>query len=60
MSRNALIVKALEQAVAQGSDWPPGFFDRLGVADDNVQNAVDEMMRAIEAGRRSRKKPPDL
>jgi hypothetical protein len=60
MSRNALIVRALEREVAQGSDWPPGFFERLGVKGEELQDAVDEMTRAIEAGRRSKKKPPRL
>ena len=60
VSRNALIVKALEREVAQGGDWPPGFFERLGVTDEDLQGAVDEMRRAIEASRRSKKKPPRL
>ena len=60
MSRNALIVRALEREVAQGSDWPPGFFERLGVKGEELQDAVDEMTRAIKAGRHSKKKPPRL
>lgn len=60
ISRNAFIVKALEREVAYGSEWPPGFFEKLGVEDEDLREAVDEMRRAIEVGRRSKKKPPRL
>ncbi len=31
ISRNRLIVRALERELKAGSDWSPGFFDRTGI-----------------------------
>lgn len=54
ISRNRLIVKALEQEVSGGPGWSPGFFDRLGEVDSATAAAVDEMVATIRAGRRSK------
>jgi len=59
ISRNRLIVQALEREVTEGSNWSPEFFARLESADTNVEDAADEMLKAIQ-GRRSSKKPVRL
>lgn len=56
LSRNKLIVRALERELRDGNDWSPGFFDRLGQSDPQVSSAVDEMLAQIHRARRS--KPP--
>ncbi len=55
VSRNKLIVQALEREVTAGADWPAGFFDKLATADDELVGAVDDMSKAISAGRKSKK-----
>jgi hypothetical protein len=59
ISRNRLIVRALEREVTTGSDWSPGFFAQLTPADKELASAIDEAMTAIRSGRRS-KRPPRL
>ncbi len=54
VSRNRLIVQALEREMTAGADWPAGFFDQLATADAELINAVDEMSEAIQAGRKSK------
>jgi len=55
LSRNRLIVQALEREVTQGSDWSPGFFSRLETSSAEVKSAVDDMESAIQKGRSSKK-----
>jgi metal-responsive CopG/Arc/MetJ family transcriptional regulator len=59
LSRNKLIIRALERELKQGSDWSPDFFGRLMSADNDVAAAADEALAIIKASRRS-KKPPKL
>jgi hypothetical protein len=54
ISRNRLIVKALERELTQGSDWSPGFFEQLSEIDEKTAAAVDEMLVAIRGARRSK------
>jgi len=54
VSRNKLIVQALEREVTAGADWPAEFFDKLATADAELVSAVDEMSKAISAGRKSK------
>jgi hypothetical protein len=54
ISRNKLIVQALERELTAGADWPAGFFEKLSSADPELVSAVDEMSRAIVANRRSK------
>lgn len=56
MSRNRLILRALEKELAPGSDWSPGFFERLSAVDSETVTAVDELLAAVRRARRS--KPP--
>jgi predicted transcriptional regulator len=59
VSRNRLIVRAIEREMARVSSWSEGFFERLNAAPGETSSAVDEMLAAIEAGRRS-KRPREL
>jgi hypothetical protein len=56
MSGNRLIVRALQRELAQGSDWSPGFFERLADVAPATLAAVDDLVDAVRARRRS--KPP--
>jgi predicted transcriptional regulator len=55
VSRNRLIMQALERELAQGSDWSPDFIARLADPPAVVRSAVEEMEEAIQRGRRSKK-----
>ena len=54
ISRNRLIVRALERELREGSDWSPAFFERLRAIDDDAVRAVDEMLSAIRRSRHSK------
>ena len=56
MSRNRLIVRALERELKQESDWSPGFFEQLSAIDSETAAAVDELLASVRQARRS--KPP--
>jgi metal-responsive CopG/Arc/MetJ family transcriptional regulator len=57
LSRNRLIVKALEQAVNDRSAWAPEFLRNLRNVDRETSEAIDELMVAVKRERRS-KRPP--
>lgn len=59
VSRNHLIVKALEREVRGGFGWSERFFERLGEVTSEGEAAVDEMLTAIRSKRRS-KEPRQL
>jgi predicted transcriptional regulator len=59
ISRNRLVVRALEQAVSVRSGWAPEFLQRLRQVDRDTSAAVDDMLIAVTRARRS-KKPRDL
>jgi Ribbon-helix-helix protein, copG family len=59
ISRNRLVVRALEQAVAAQATWEPEFLERLRQVDHDVVEAVDELVGAVTRARRS-KAPRDL
>jgi hypothetical protein len=59
ISRNQLIVRALEREVAAGADWSAGFFERLEDTDRATADAVDELLATVLAARGS-KVPSDL
>ena len=56
VSRNRLIVKALERVVSEQDEWAPEFLDRLRQVDDATVQAVDELLNDVKQPRRS--KPP--
>jgi hypothetical protein len=55
ISRNRLIVQALEREVTEGSTWRPGFFEQLESTSSEVEEAAEEMLKVIGARRRSKK-----
>lgn len=56
VSRNRLIVRALERAVSERVEWAPEFLDRLRRVDDDARAAVDDLLTEVTRARRS--KPP--
>ena len=54
MSRNQLVVRALEREVGGGSDWSPGFLEQLGQVDPELSASVDELIRDVRSARRSK------
>lgn len=59
ISRNKLVIRALEQAVAPQPTWAPEFLERLREVDPDVVEAIDELVVAVTQARRS-KAPRDL
>jgi metal-responsive CopG/Arc/MetJ family transcriptional regulator len=56
LSRNRLIVQALERAVSERSGWAPEFLERLRRIDQETETAVDELLADVKKARHS--KPP--
>jgi len=56
MSRNRLIVRALERELSPGAGWSPGFFEQLAAVDPETVTAVDELLTSVRQARTS--KPP--
>ena len=54
VSRNRLIVRALEQAVGERSAWTPDFLEQLRRTDKDTVTAVDELVEAVKQARRSK------
>ena len=59
VSRNRLVIRALEQAVSQPAGWAPEFLRRLRNVDRETSAAVDDLRAAVMQARRS-KDPLDL
>jgi predicted transcriptional regulator len=57
VSRNRLIVNALERAVSDRSEWNPEFLRRLSQVDPGITDAVDELVADVVSRRRSKKAP---
>jgi metal-responsive CopG/Arc/MetJ family transcriptional regulator len=56
LSRNRLIIRALERAVSDRSRWAPEFLEQLRCVDRETASAVDELLADVTHARRSR--PP--
>lgn len=54
ISRNRLVVRALEQAVSVRSSWASEFLQRLRHVDRDTSAAVDELLIAVTQARRSK------
>jgi hypothetical protein len=54
ISRNQLVVRALEREVGEGSDWSPGFLEQLTQVDSEVSESVDDLLRDVRNARRSK------
>lgn len=59
ISRNRLIVKALERELTESSEWSNGFFEELSQTDHDTRAAVDDLLHEVRT-RRSSKEPPRL
>lgn len=59
VSRNRLIIQALEAAVSARSDWAPEFLEQLRHVDRETSAAVDELLTTVQRARLS-KEPRDL
>jgi predicted transcriptional regulator len=54
VSRNRLIIRALEQAVSERSRWAPEFLQRLRAVDCETAEAVDDLVATVTERRRSK------
>jgi hypothetical protein len=54
ISRNQLVMRALEREVREGSDWSPGFFDQLSESDSELAASVSELVQSVKSARRSK------
>ncbi len=54
ISRNQLVVRALEREVREVSGWSPGFFERLAERDPEISEAVDALIRQVRKARPSK------
>jgi hypothetical protein len=59
ISRNRVIVRALERELNQGTQWSPGFFEELASPGPGTGAAAEELLKGIEKNRHS-KKPVEL
>jgi len=59
MSRNRLIVRALERDIAGEAEWSPGFFEKFTPLSLEDGKALDQTLVAVRIYRKS-KKPPAL
>lgn len=59
VSRNRLIIRALETAVIERPGWAPEFLAQLRNVDRETSDAVDELLTAVNQARRS-KTPHEL
>lgn len=59
ISRNRLVVRALEQAISVREGWSPEFLQRLRHVDRETSTAVDELLTTVKQARRS-KEPRNL
>jgi len=54
LSRNRLIIRALERAVSDRSSWAPEFLEKLRAVDQETTAAVDELLTDVKRARHSR------
>jgi predicted transcriptional regulator len=59
VSRNRLIIRALEEAVTERTRWTPEFLARLREVDADTSAAVDDLLSVVKRARRS-KDPREL
>jgi len=59
LSRNRLIIRALERVVSDRSGWAPEFLEQLRSMDRETTTAVDALLADVKEARHS-KPPHDL
>lgn len=57
LSRNRLIVRALERVVSDRSGWAPEFLEKLRAVDEETSGAVDELLTHVKQARQSKHAP---
>ena len=55
LSRNRLIVRALEREVSNRSGWAPEFLHKLHIVDPVVAESVDQLLDDVTSARRSKR-----
>ena len=58
ISRNQLVVRALEQDLRGSTGWSPGFFDRLSNVDPDTAETVEALLQNVLKSRRSKPARP--
>lgn len=54
ISRNQLVVRALEREVQGGNDWSPGFFEVLEDVTPELKGDVDDLLAQVRKARASK------
>jgi hypothetical protein len=54
ISRNQLVVRALEREVQGGNDWSPGFFEALAKTSPELTKDVDDLLGHVQKARLSK------
>ena len=54
ISRNQLVVQALERDLRGNTGWSPGFFDRLSDVDPDTAENVEALLQNVLKSRRSK------
>lgn len=54
ISRNQLVVRALERELANPGDWSSEFLERLPRSEPGLADAVDELLGVVRKARRSK------
>jgi metal-responsive CopG/Arc/MetJ family transcriptional regulator len=54
ISRNQLVVRALEREVQGGNDWSPQFFEMLADVAPETRDDVDELLKHVRGARTSK------
>lgn len=54
ISRNQLVVRALEREVSGGNDWSPGFFELLSESTPELRDDVDQLLSHVQKARQSK------
>jgi predicted transcriptional regulator len=55
ISRNRVIIRALEREIASATEWPAGFLDALRHTDAETTRGVDDLLTQVKAARRSKR-----
>jgi metal-responsive CopG/Arc/MetJ family transcriptional regulator len=54
ISRNQLVVRALEREVQGGNDWSPQFFEMLADVTSETREDVDDLLEHVRRARTSK------
>ena len=54
VSRNQLVIRALQYDLQGNAGWSPGFFDRLSDINKETADDVEDLLQTIQKARRSK------